>query len=73
MTNVIYNDNAKMLETNPANFVAVQSYRGVNFITAIGNDFAEVREEGNFHWSVMMDYEGWFEVLATSERNIKKN
>lgn len=73
MTTVIYNDLAKALEINPTTYVAVQMNRGMNFITAMGDDPTVVREEGRFHWSVVMDYEGSYEVIETSEINIKKN
>lgn len=74
MLNVNYNINAKELETTTANFVAVWTKNnGNNYITAFGNDKAEVREEGYFHWAVMADYEGDFKVLPFNEINIVKN
>lgn len=68
MLKVNTNINTEQLTNTPAEFVAVWTRRnGDNYITAFGNDPAEVREEGYFHWAVMADYEGNFKVMPTTE------
>ena len=71
MLNINPNINTENInEINP-NFVAVWTKNnGNNYITALGNDFAEVKEEGNFHWAVMADYEGNYKVVPFAEGNI---
>ena len=68
MLKVNTNINTEQLTNTPAEFVAVWTRRnGDNYITAFGNDPAEVREEGYVHWAVMADYEGNFKVMPTVE------
>jgi hypothetical protein len=62
------NINTEKLENELTNFAGIWTKRnGENYITAIGNDFNEVKEEAYFHWAVMADYEGTYKVLPTYE------
>lgn len=67
-TTVNKNDYTTKLETTPTQFVAIWSNRrGAKYITAMGDDFLTVKQEGHFHWAVMCDYEGSYKVLPTTE------
>lgn len=68
MLKVNANGATKILTENAYNYVAVWTKRnGEKYVTAYGDDLTDVREQGYFHWAVITDYEGNFEVMPTTE------
>lgn len=68
MLKVNTNAITEILTNDTYNYVAVWTTRsGEKYITTYGDDLADVRERGYFHWAVLTDYEGNFEVMPTTE------
>ena len=68
MLNVINNDTVKAI-TNET-YVGVICGRYHNVVVAIGNDEKAVHDDAYFDWAVKWDYEGYLQVLPTTEINV---